>query len=86
LGVAWLELNQVAAAERALMKALITGGAELPVTHYYLAQIYWRRGDSAAAERALKTYLAEAPKGEQAAAAQALLQKLATAPPTKRQP
>jgi TolA-binding protein len=78
LGVALLETNDLAAAERALTKALITGGRELAVSHFYLAQLYLRRADAAAATQALKVYLEEAPKGEQVEEARALLKKLAT--------
>lgn len=78
LGVALLETNDLPAAERALTKALITGGHELAVAHFYLAQLYLRRGDSTASARALKIYLEEAPKGEQAEEAKTLLKKLGT--------
>lgn len=76
LGVALLETDDLPAADRALTKALITGGNQLPVVHFYLARLYWRRGDPAATERSLKIYLTEAPKGEQAEEAKAILNKL----------
>jgi tetratricopeptide (TPR) repeat protein len=76
LGVALLQTGDLPGAERQLTRALITGGANFAAAHYYLAQVYLRRGDSAEATRALKTYLEEAPKGEFAEEAALLLKKL----------
>lgn len=78
LGVALLEINELPGAERALSKALIMGGGDFTMAHYYLAQVYLRRGDSAEAERALNAYLEVAPKGEYAEQSRALLKKIAT--------
>lgn len=79
LGVALLQTGDLPGAERELAKALIMGGTELTVAHYYLAQVYLRRGDAAEASRALKAYLEESPKGEYAEDSKLLLKKLATA-------
>jgi tetratricopeptide (TPR) repeat protein len=76
LGVALLEINDLPGAERELSKALIMGGGDFTMAHYYLAQVYLRRGDATEAMSALKIYLEEAPKGEQAGEARALLKKL----------
>jgi tetratricopeptide (TPR) repeat protein len=77
LGVALLQTRDLPGAERELSKALIMGGVELTVAHYYLAQVYLRRGDAAEASRALKAYLEESPKGEYAEDSRLLLKKLA---------
>jgi tetratricopeptide (TPR) repeat protein len=77
LGVALLQTNDLQSAERELSKAVIMGGTELAESHYYLAQIFLRRGDTAEASRALKAYLGGSPKGEFAAEARSLLKKLA---------
>jgi Tfp pilus assembly protein PilF len=64
LGIAELEMGDSAAAERELTKALITGGAECVAAHYYLARVYFSRGEVADASRAVQAYLQEAPRGE----------------------
>jgi predicted Zn-dependent protease len=76
LGVALLQTGDLPGAERELSRALITGGANGAPAHYYLAQVYLRRGDSAEASRALKAYLEGSPKGEYAEDARLLLKKL----------
>jgi tetratricopeptide (TPR) repeat protein len=76
LGVALLQTGDLPGAERELSRALITGGANFVAAHYYLAQVYLRRGDSAEASRALKAYLEGSPKGEYAEEARLLLKKL----------
>lgn len=76
LGVALLQTGDLPGAERELSRALITGGANLFAAHYYLAQVYLRRGDSAEASRALKAYLEGSPKGEYAEEARLLLKNL----------
>jgi tetratricopeptide (TPR) repeat protein len=76
LGVALLQTGDLPGAERELSRALITGGANFIAAHYYLAQVYLRRGDSGEATRALKAYLDGAPKGEYAEEVRRLLKKL----------
>jgi tetratricopeptide (TPR) repeat protein len=76
LGVALLQTGDLPGAEGELSRALITGGANFIAAHYYLAQVYLRRGDSAEASRALKAYLEGSPKGEYAEDARLLLKKL----------
>jgi Flp pilus assembly protein TadD len=76
LGVALMQTGDMPGAERELSRALITGGANFVAAHYYLAQVYLRRGDSAEASRALRAYLEESPKGEYAEEARLLLKKL----------
>jgi tetratricopeptide (TPR) repeat protein len=63
-GFAYLELGDVAAAERELTAALVMGGAECVAAHYHLARIYLSRGDIAEAARAVRAYLEESPRGE----------------------
>ncbi len=77
LGFALLQTGDLPVAERELSKALITGAGDLAAAHYYLAQVYLRRGDAAEASRALKAYLEGAPHGEYAEEARLLLKKLA---------
>jgi tetratricopeptide (TPR) repeat protein len=76
LGVALMQTGDLPGAERELSRALITGGPNFIAAHYYLAQVYLRRGDSAEASRALKAYLEGSPKGEYADDARLLLKKL----------
>ncbi len=83
LGIAMLQTGDLPAAERELSTALITGGGDFTVAHYYLAQTFLRRGDSAEAARALKAYLEGSPKGEYAEEARLLLKKLAAGSPAK---
>ncbi|HXG65356.1 MAG TPA: tetratricopeptide repeat protein, partial [Blastocatellia bacterium] len=76
LGFALLQTDDLPGAERELTRALITGGAEFASAHYYLAQVYLKRGDSAEAARALRAYLEEARKGEHVEDARRLLKQL----------
>jgi tetratricopeptide (TPR) repeat protein len=85
LGVALLQTNDLAGAERELSKTVITGGTDFPAAHYYLAQVFMRREDSAGAAGELKAYLERAPKGEFAEESRVLLKRLAAkSPPAKR--
>jgi Tfp pilus assembly protein PilF len=76
LGVAMLESGDLVTAERELTKSLVMGGSECIAAHYHLARIYLSRGDLAEASRAVRAYLAEAPKGEYVSEAKQLEQKL----------
>jgi tetratricopeptide (TPR) repeat protein len=64
LGFAFLEMGDLPAAERELMKALVMGGADCVAAHYHLARAYVMRGDTQEASRAIRAYLEEAPRGE----------------------
>ena len=76
LGFAMLEMGDVPGAERELLKALVTGGAECAAANYHLARIQLGRGDSAEAARYLGLYLEDAPKGEYAEDARQLQKKI----------
>jgi tetratricopeptide (TPR) repeat protein len=76
LGVTLMQIGDLATAERELSVALITGGPDYAVTHYYLAQLYIKRKDTVAAVGSLKAYLEAAPKGEFAKEARQLLKEL----------
>lgn len=78
LGIALLDLGDLAGAERALSKAMIMGGQGFAAAHFYLAKLYLKRGDAVAALPALKAYLTEVPDGEHAAEAKALIKQLET--------
>ena len=76
LGFTLLEMGDMPAAERELMKALVMGGADCTAAHYHLARIYMNRGETAEAARALRAYLEESPRGEYAKEAKQLAEKL----------
>ncbi|MBV9929278.1 MAG: tetratricopeptide repeat protein [Acidobacteria bacterium] len=76
LGFALFESGDVAAAERELTKALVTGGAECAAANYHLARIEVGRGNTAEAARYLGLYLEDAPKGEYAEDARQLQKKI----------
>ena len=76
LGIAMLERGDPASAERELVKALVMGGAECVAAHYHLARIYFDRGDSNEATRAVRIYLKEAPNGEYVKEARLLEKRL----------
>lgn len=73
LGIIHLNTGDLQGAERELTRALIMGSPELAEAHYYLAQVYLKRGDPAEAGRAFRAYLDESPKGEFAEEAKAWL-------------
>jgi tetratricopeptide (TPR) repeat protein len=75
-GIALMEINELDAAQREIVKAMILGAPRYSVGHYYLAHAYMRRGDRGEAVRELETYLGEQPDGELATAARTLLAKL----------
>ncbi len=75
LGISLLNIGELPGAERALSKALIIGGANYVVAHYYLAQLYLKNSRGDEAIRALQAYLQEAPKGEFAEEARSLLKR-----------
>jgi type IV pilus assembly protein PilF len=79
LGVALLEAGALQAAERELTRALIMGGLDFCVAHYYLAHLYLKMGATEEAVRELKIYLQESPRGEPATQAKLLLEKLKSA-------
>ena len=76
MGVALLETGDVPKAETELTKALVMGGSECAAANYHLARIYLSRGDGMEAERAVRSYLRDAPKGEFAADAKRLHQQI----------
>ncbi|HYE75741.1 MAG TPA: tetratricopeptide repeat protein, partial [Blastocatellia bacterium] len=77
LGIALMDIGDLATAERELTKALITGGGgDFVSAHFYLAQIYLKVKNNADAERSLRAYLQEAPKGEFAEDAKMLLKSI----------
>jgi tetratricopeptide (TPR) repeat protein len=76
LGIALLQTDDLQESERELTRALIMGGREFSIAHYYLAHVYLRRGTRDEAARELRVYLAESPAGEYASEARALLERL----------
>jgi tetratricopeptide (TPR) repeat protein len=76
LGISLLNVGELIGAERALSRALLTGGADCVVAHYCLAQLYLKSGRDDEASRSLRAYLEEAPKGEFAKEAKSLLNRL----------
>lgn len=59
LGVAFNQLNQLSAAETAFKKALQLGGGAAAEAHFYLASVYEKRQQFAAAVAELELYLKE---------------------------
>ena len=76
IGIAKLEMGDVATAEGELTRALIMGGAECVAAHYHLARIFMSRGDLAEAARSVQAYIQEAPRGEFITEAKELAQKI----------
>ena len=64
IGIAKLELGDIATAEAELTRALIMGGDECVAAHYHLARIFMTRGDLTGAARSVQTYIQLAPRGE----------------------
>ncbi|MET0650408.1 MAG: tetratricopeptide repeat protein [Pyrinomonadaceae bacterium] len=76
LGIALLETGDLVNAELELTKALVMGGEECAAANYHLARIYLGRGDAAEAERSVRVYLKEAPRGEYVEDARQLQKKI----------
>jgi tetratricopeptide (TPR) repeat protein len=76
LGIASAEIDELAAAERALTTAISMGGAEFTVAHFHMARVHMKRGARDGAIRELKTYIEKAPGGEHVIKARALLKEL----------
>lgn len=76
LGIASIYMDDLDAAEEALTKSLRLGDDKYTLAHYYMAQVYMKRGDGEKATSELKTYLEKSPEGEQAASARSLLEKI----------
>lgn len=77
LGIAQLDLGNLGEAENELTRSLIMGGDECIAAHYYLARVYFSRGDFTSASKALEAYLQEAPRGEFSAEAKQLRSQIA---------
>lgn len=78
LGIAALDMEDLPVAERELVRALLLGGNEFVIAHYYFAHVYLKTGRREEATRELKLYLAAAPTGETAIHAKEMLDKLHT--------
>ena len=76
LGIALLETGDAPGAEVELTKALVMGGTECAAANYHLARIYLGRRDPSEAERAVRSYLKDAPRGEFAEDARRLHQQI----------
>lgn len=61
LGVALLRQRRLDEAEKEFLRSLDLGGDDLALPHYYLAGIYWGRGDHKSAADQLEKYLKLAP-------------------------
>jgi Tfp pilus assembly protein PilF len=66
LGIALINLRNHAEAEKELQRAISTGGQSLSQAHYYLAGIYWKKGETKRAADELDTYLKLAPNAPDA--------------------
>ena len=71
-----MQTGELQDAERELSKALIESNSDFVVAHFYLAQLYIKKGDNAEAERELKIYLEKPPDNEYAEEARSLLKRL----------
>ncbi|MEW6126047.1 MAG: tetratricopeptide repeat protein [Acidobacteriota bacterium] len=76
LGIAALDIDDLPVAEKELVRALLLGGNEFAIAHYYFAHIYLKTGRREEAARELKLYLAVTPVGETATHAKEMLDKL----------
>ena len=76
IGIAKLEMGDLATAEGELTRALIMGGDECVAAHYHLARIFLSRGDLAEATRSVDAYIQQAPRGEFIKEAKELAQKI----------
>lgn len=76
IGIASIYMDDLDAAEEALTKSLRLGDDKYTLAHYYMAQVYMKRGDGEKATSELKAYLEKSPEGEQAASARSLLEKI----------
>ncbi len=66
LGVALTRLRNYQEAEKELRRAIELGGNQLGLAHYYLAGIYWGKGEYGRAADELETYLLLTPNAQDA--------------------
>jgi tetratricopeptide (TPR) repeat protein len=64
IGIAKLEMGNLAEAETSLVRSLMMGGEECVAAQYHLARLYLSRGEFADASRCIQAYLQTAPRGE----------------------
>ena len=76
LGIGYAETDELQGAERELATALSIGGTEYGVAHFYLGEVFLKKGMRAEAIRELKEYLKMAPDGDHAAHARKLLKQV----------
>jgi len=79
LGIAALDMDDLPVAEKELVKALVLGGEQYSVAHYYFAHVYLKTGRRPEAAREFKLYLDSEPTGEMAAQARDLFKQLSEA-------
>jgi Tfp pilus assembly protein PilF len=66
LGLALVHLGNNDEAEKELLRATETGGAQFGLAHYYLGGLYWKKGDYGRAAQELETYLRLSPNATDA--------------------
>jgi len=76
LAIALINTRSYDDAEKELNRALELGGQNLPLVHYYLGGIYWRKQDFKRAADALEKYLQLEPKAPDAARVAATIKEL----------
>jgi Flp pilus assembly protein TadD len=76
IGIAKLEMGELEEAESSLVRSLLMGGNDCVAAHFYLARLYFSRGDLANATRSVKAYMDEAPRGEHVQEAKALADRI----------
>ncbi len=76
LGIAALDTDDLPVAEKELVRALLLGGNDYAIAHYYFAHVYLKSGRREEAARQLKLYLASAPAGETATHAKVMAEQL----------
>lgn len=76
LGIAALDTDDLPIAEKELVRALLLGGNDYAIAHYYFAHVYLKSGRREEAARELKLYLASAPAGETAMHAKVMVEQM----------
>ncbi|MBI1766730.1 MAG: tetratricopeptide repeat protein [Acidobacteria bacterium] len=76
LGAAYLQLDRLAAAEAALLKAYALGGKRMPLAQLLLGQLYYSQQKYEAALQAFEQYLTEAPRAANVPQVKEVIEKI----------
>jgi tetratricopeptide (TPR) repeat protein len=75
-GIAALDSDDLPTAEKEIVKALVLGGEQYSIAHYYFAHVYLKYGRRKEAGHELRLFLKTAPQGEMMVQAQSMLRQL----------